>query len=245
MVGADRHQSGKLPLRAGIGLQRHGRQSRNPAQSLFQLTEYLLIARRLRNRRKRMHPRKFRPRHRNHLGSGVQLHRAGAQRDHRGIETDVLPFQASDVTHHLCFGMMRVEDGMCEVRTRPLQRGRRLQRKRCAFLDHQPGFVSTRSREDPDDGLDVVEGSGLVEGNSHSRVEVAEVHPRGFRRLAHRRNVRSLDPQRVEVRCVRLEVAGSGETPFERARTAVDALADRPQSGRSVIHGVHGGDIGQ
>ena len=47
MIGADRHQPGKLPLRAGIGLQRDGRQSRNPAQSLFQLTEYLLIARRL------------------------------------------------------------------------------------------------------------------------------------------------------------------------------------------------------
>ena len=57
---------------------------------------------------------------------GVQLHRAGAERDHRRVEADVLALEPADVAHHLRFGVMRVEDRMRQVGDVALQRRRRL-----------------------------------------------------------------------------------------------------------------------
>ena len=52
----------------------------------FELLEDLLIAGGLLDRRERMEFRKFRPRDRQHLRRRVQLHGAGAERDHRRVE---------------------------------------------------------------------------------------------------------------------------------------------------------------
>ena len=57
--------------------------------------EDLPVALRLIDRRERMHPREVRPGDRQHLGGRVQLHRAGAERDHRRVEPDVLPLEAA------------------------------------------------------------------------------------------------------------------------------------------------------
>ena len=58
--------------------------------------------------------RKLRPRHRKHFRGRVQLHRAGAERNHRRVEADVLALEVADVAHHLRFGVMRVEDWVCK-----------------------------------------------------------------------------------------------------------------------------------
>jgi hypothetical protein len=48
------------------------------------------IARGLLGRRERMDVAELRPGHRDHLGGGVELHRAGAERDHRAVQRQVL-----------------------------------------------------------------------------------------------------------------------------------------------------------
>jgi hypothetical protein len=82
----------------------------------------LLIAAGLVGRRERMHARELFPGHRVHLARRVQLHRAGAERNHRGIEADVAALEALHVAHHRGLGMMRVEDRMRQIRRRAPQR---------------------------------------------------------------------------------------------------------------------------
>ena len=119
VVGADRHQAGELALRAGVRLQRHGGEPGDLAQR----------APRARRRSARSPPPARRgangcmrensgQRDREHLGRRVQLHRAGAERNHRRVEADVLPLEAADVAHHLRFGVMRVEHRMRQERRR-------------------------------------------------------------------------------------------------------------------------------
>ena len=76
-------QPGVLPLRAGIGLERAAGQAGDFHKPFLQLPEKGLIAARLRKRRERVYPRKLRPCDRQHLRRSVELHRAGAERDHR------------------------------------------------------------------------------------------------------------------------------------------------------------------
>ena len=84
VVGADREQPGELALRAGVGLQRHGVVAGDLGQPALEL-----------RRSARGSPAacstgangciagELRPGDRLHLGGGVELHRARAERDHR------------------------------------------------------------------------------------------------------------------------------------------------------------------
>ena len=95
VVRADHHQAGELALRAGVRLQRDGREAGDLAERRFELAEDLLVALGLLDRRERMQLRELRPGDRQHLGRRVQLHRAGAERDHRRVEADVLALEAA------------------------------------------------------------------------------------------------------------------------------------------------------
>ena len=63
-----------------------------------------------------MHVAELGPGHRDHLGRGVQLHRARTERNHRAVEREILVGQHAQVAQHFGFGMVRVEDGMREDR---------------------------------------------------------------------------------------------------------------------------------
>ncbi len=112
VVGANGHEARELALRARVGLKRHGREPGDFGERLFELADDLRVALHLFDRRKRMHRRELRPGDRNHLGRGVQLHRARPERNHRAIEPDVLALEALQIAHHLRFGAMRREDRM-------------------------------------------------------------------------------------------------------------------------------------
>ncbi|MNI61672.1 hypothetical protein D3C73_1169550 [compost metagenome] len=58
----------------------------------------------------------LRPGNRDHLAGGVELHGAGAQRDHRLIERQVLVFQLLEVAQHLGFTVMGAEHGVTQIR---------------------------------------------------------------------------------------------------------------------------------
>ena len=107
MPGADDEQAGQLALRAGVRLQRDRREAGDLAQRGLERREHLGVAGRLLDRCEWVQAGELRPRHRDHLGRGIQLHRAGAERDHRRVEADVLPLEAADVAHHLRLGVMR------------------------------------------------------------------------------------------------------------------------------------------
>ena len=109
VVGADRQQPGELALRAGVGLQRHGVVAGDLAQPRLELADQLEVAGGLLDRRERVHRRELRPGDRLHLGGGVELHRAGAERDHRPVQREVLVRELAQVAQHRGLGPVRVE----------------------------------------------------------------------------------------------------------------------------------------
>ena len=97
VVRRDGEQAGQLALRPGVRLQRDGGVAGQRAQHLFQLRDHFAVAHGLRIRRERVDVGELGPRDREHLGRRVELHRAGAERDHRMGERDVLRLQAAQV----------------------------------------------------------------------------------------------------------------------------------------------------
>ena len=248
VIGANDGEPGEFPLRARIGLERRGGKAGNGGQRRLELAEDLLIARRLVERRERMQARELLPRHRIHFGGRVELHRARAERDHRRIEPDVLPLEASHVAHHLGFGVMRVEHRMGQVRRGAAQ----IRRQRRFVVERRgvdaPGAFPGRGGKDIGDRLHVLDGRRLVERDADARVAgVAEVDPRGGGALADGVDglARGGHTKRVEVGVVLLRVAERAQLAIEQACEAVHARGDGANAGRPVIDGVHRRHVGQ
>ena len=83
MEGTDHQQAREFALRARIRLQRHFGEAGDLRQLGFELAEEQLVAGGLVPGDERMQPVQLAPADRHHLGGGVQLHGAGAERNHR------------------------------------------------------------------------------------------------------------------------------------------------------------------
>ena len=116
VIAADRQQPGIFALRAGIRLQRDRVIAGDVAQPLFQPREQRVIARGLLARRERMQVAEFRPGQRDHLGGGVELHGAGAERNHGAVEREIAVGELAHVAQQLGLGAMGVEHRMGEER---------------------------------------------------------------------------------------------------------------------------------
>jgi hypothetical protein len=131
------------------------------------------IALRLVARGEGVHAAEFRPGDRDHLAGRVQLHGAGAERDHRVVERQILVLQRLQVAQHLVFGVVRVEhrvgERMASVRSRagcgrPVTWASK-------GIDVERGLG-----EELEQRGDVVAGGGFVEGNAeHAGRDAAQV----------------------------------------------------------------------
>ena len=136
VVGADGEQPGQLALAAGVGLEADGVVAGDGGQPLLELADQLEVALGLVGGGERVEVRELRPRDRQHLGRGVELHRAGAERDHRAVEREVAVGQPAQVAEQLVLAVVAVEDRVGEeltgapsrrrgARPRPAGRARR------------------------------------------------------------------------------------------------------------------------
>ena len=115
VVAADGEQAGQLALGAGVGLQRHGVVAGDLRQPRLEVGDELAVALGLVERGERVERAELGPGDRRHLGGGVELHRAAAERDHRPVEGDVLVGQRPQVAEHLGLGAVGGEHRVGEV----------------------------------------------------------------------------------------------------------------------------------
>ena len=101
VIVADGEQARIFALAAGVGLQRDRVEAGDLGEHRLELLEELLVALRLLERREGMHEGEAAPGHGDHLGRGVELHGARAERDHRAVERDVLGLEVAQVAQHL------------------------------------------------------------------------------------------------------------------------------------------------
>jgi hypothetical protein len=237
---ADDEQSRVLALRAGVGLYRNGRVPRGKRQAFFQVLDQLAIAEPLLRRCERVDVRELPPRHRDHLGGRVQLHRARPQRDHRTVERHVLVGEAAQVAQHLRLGVVAVEHRVREEGAFPCGRCRNR-------VGHVPVEIGNLHRgvgaENGEDRVDVRARRGLIERDSQaSAAHVAEVHPRHAAALddAGELSLR-VHRDRVEEVALRHPESELLEPQLRKRREPVNASRDARESLRAVIDRIHGG----
>ena len=115
MIGSDGQQSRIFPLRAGVRL--HGDRiiAGDIAELRGQIGDQFAIAFLLIRRCEGVDGRKLRPAQRHHFRRRVQLHGAGAKRDHRPVQRQIAVREATHVAHHLGLGPVHVEDRMRQI----------------------------------------------------------------------------------------------------------------------------------
>ena len=247
VVRPDHEQPGELPLGSGVGLERHAREPRDLGQHVLELAEQGAVARGLLARREGVQPVEFAPRERHHLGGGVELHRARAERDHRRREGEVARLEPFDVAQHLGLGAVAVEHRMREVRRgAPQPFGDRGVRLRAQVFHHEREDLV--EREGRDQVGEVAQAGGLVERDPEAgggdRAQVDAAGPRGVDETRQRPRL-DLDAQRVKELRVHDAIAEPHDGLGEQHREHVHPLGDAPQALGTVVHGVHAGHHGE
>ena len=115
VVAFDGQQASVLALRARVGLQAHGIKAGYFAEPGLQVGENLLVTFGLLAGGEGVQAADFGPGHRNHLGSGVQLHGARTERNHAVCQAQVLVFELLHVAQYLVLGVVAVEHRVREV----------------------------------------------------------------------------------------------------------------------------------
>ena len=170
---ADGQQAGQLALGAGVGLEAHGVVAGDLDEPRLELVDEGPVALAARRRHERVQVREAGPGDGLHLGGGVELHGAGAERDHRPVEGDVAVGEPPQVAQHLGLGPVRVEGRVGQELARPARRS-------SGTAASRSGSDSTSQR--PRTRRPAPRGSrrraGLVEGERHGvGVDEADVDP--------------------------------------------------------------------
>ena len=187
----------------------------------------------------------LRPRHRQHFGRGIQLHRAGAERNHGRVQAQILSLEVPDEPHHLQLGSVAVEDGMGQK-----WRGSPQARRVWGHLGRGPDLTCPprpeSTGEDAGEGVHVSLNGRLIERHvDRAVVAVPQVHPRVERRLPQACRVGTRHVQRVEVGVVQQPQPEARQLALETGGMCVDPAGNGRQSFRAVKHREKRGHVRQ
>ena len=115
VVAADRQQARILALGTGVRLQGDGGEARDVRQPVLQVDAELPVSGGLLGRCVGVHVGEAAPGDRHHLRRSVQLHRAGAERDHRRGQGQVARLQPVEVAEEFGLRPVAAEHGMFEA----------------------------------------------------------------------------------------------------------------------------------
>ena len=101
VIGANRQETGEFSLAAGIRLQADGVIAGDLAQITLEFVNQLQVAGDIFERGVRVDVCEVGPRHGDHLGGGIQLHRARTKRNHRAVECEIFVGESSQISQHV------------------------------------------------------------------------------------------------------------------------------------------------
>ena len=185
--------------------------------------------------------RELRPGDRLHLGGGVELHRARAERNHAAVQGNILVRQRAQVAHHRRFGAVLRERGV----------GQEL---RCARRRYRrsAGSVAGSDSEGVQHRSDVRAGGRLVAGHRHVvGVDPPQVDTLGLGRGQHLVGApRHPGQHGVEVLVVHQRIAQRrrrwprrGRAPAGRSGQPVGAVIARVHRGHHRQQHLRGADV--
>ena len=186
-----------------------------------------------------MELRKRRPTDGKKLRGRIELHRAGAQRNHRVGQRQVLVFEVLEVAHHRRLGAVAVEDGVVQVidcTELAFKRGRHRSRRRHRLESQHFAQVA-----------EILRVGALVEGHAHVDTvrEIPQVDPLALRALDHGPHVLDGKDHRVEEMAVDRRTSRCRSGFGQGTGQAMNALGNRAQSLGTMVHRVHARHHGQ
>ena len=236
VVGVDGQQSSQFALRPGVGLQGNPVIPGDLAQPPFEVADQRVVARGLLGRRIGMDGGEAGEADRLHLDRRVELHRAGAQWDHRAVEREVLVGELAQETQHRRLGVVRVEHWVLQIRRGASQPdGDRL------VAGHHRRPECGRDAADHLVGSALVTGDADMVGVDQPQVDAVLVGAGDELRGP------AVDTHRDGVEEIRVHdgVAGRAQGRRERGGVPVRPGCDAAQPVRAVERRVHRGHVGQ
>ena len=238
-VLANGQQAGELAVRAGERLEAHLLEAGDGGEHLIEVVDDLQVALGVLAGRVGVHVGELGPGDGDHRGGAVQLHGAGAQRDHRVIQRQVLRLQLVQVAGHLVLAVVRVEDALRQYVARALERGGHLT---AGALVQVLGIGL--DAEAAQQVHQVIGRGGLVEGGGHGLVaHLAQQNALLVGLLQELVGVGHVHGDRVEVVGVLHVEAVLLQRQLEGVGHLVHARGDLLQTLRAVVHGVHAGHV--
>merc|ERR1711937_1020216 len=245
VVCSDGHESSILSGCSTVWLHRHGIKSSNLTKHISQVGDHLLVSLGLIFWGKWMNVGEFSPGDWHHLSGGVQLHGTGAQWNHRMAQGKILRLKSRQISEHLVLGMIGVENWMSqEVRSS-------LESTNIVINLSSKGLGSERSRASRQDGekhIDILEGGSLIKSNrdvagiQHTNVVVllnsGSNHSSGL-------SFSNVDRDSVEEEVGLDTHSHLLGTVSHDSSEAMHSTSDFLQTFRSVVDGVHSGNVGK
>ena len=247
VIMTNRQQASIFALCAGVRLHANGVITGQFYQPLGKLADHLVITFCLFWRTERVQFGKFRPGDWNHLSSRIQLHGAGAQRDHRLVQRQIFTLQRVHVAHHFGFAMVAIKYRMAEdcVITQHAVLNRTAV-ERHVFIQGVDVQAVAVAQQNIEQLHHVFTGSGFVEGNTYRIMDIAaQVDFCRFSTRQNRRFIGHFNTQSVEVMRMTQLQPFLLQTGGQNISQAVDAISDAFQANWAMIHGIQAGDVGQ
>ena len=240
VITRNRQKTRIFALRTGIGLHGEIVITSDRAELVRQVVNQLFVAERLIFRHKRMQKREFPPAHRHHFGRGIELHRAGPQRDHCPVQRQITIRETAHIAHHLGLGPVHVENRVGQVVgcAQHLFREAVLGRKILVFPGDAKGTPDRFDGRGP---------NPFIQRDAHATLAHAtQVYAFIHRRFQHRRLQRS----HIHGDCVEAGARIDFEAVFLQSlgqphRLAVDSLGNRLEPLWAVEHRIHPRHDGQ
>ncbi len=243
VVATDGQQAGELALGTGVGLQGDPVVAGDLREPSLELGDQGVVPRGVLGRGEGVQVGEPGEADGLHLGGGVQLHRAGPERDHPPVEREVTRREPTQVAQHRGLGPVAVEHLMGEEVALPGQRlGQGVAGAPVRGLE-----VDLPGTERRQDRLEVLAAGGLGGGDADVvRVDEAQVHAPGAGGRHHGLGAPGYPGEDgVEELVVDHLDARLAQRLGERYGVPVGALRDRAQPVGAVVDGVHRGRHGE
>ena len=234
VVMTNRQQARVFALRAGVRLHADRIVAGQLNQPVGELSDHLVIG-------------KFRPGDGDHLGGGIQLHGAGAQRDHRLVQRQILTLQRVHIAHHLGFAVVAVKHRMSKDRIVAQHAGRdRAAIEGHVFIQGVDIQAMIVAKDGAEQVQDVFTRGGFVKGDPDGMMNIAaQVNAQRFRPRQHSGFIGNLNAQGIEVVRMAELKAFFLQTIGQNIGQTVNTAGDTLQASRTVEYRVQAGNVGQ
>jgi hypothetical protein len=257
VVSLDTAKTSKLTLCTRVGLKSGSVHTSDLRQVLGERADESLVTRSLLNGGEGVDVVDTRVGNRKHLGCGVELHCAGAKRNHGVNEGDILGLEVVDVSKELGLGVVLVEDRLLEVAGLSLERSRDLVIEEGSLIRRKSRLeLGLRNAKGLDEVTEALKGDTLVKREANlvlsntAKVNVLRLSVlvnlgNGLRRSLESDSIEKNRTILAETLSVKLELALLKDQALGKTGLAPDILSNGLKTLRTVVDSVESRHVGK